>query len=206
MSGPPDLTRLLQRLASGQGLASDPGAASGEGPAPGQPGDAEALLDLVHAELHAMARARMAQERPGHTLQATALVSEAWLRLRGDGGGFVNRAHFFSAAATAMRRILIEHARATGRIKRGGRARQVPLAGVDLGQEARLEDVLAVDEAIVRLEARDGDLARLVRLRFYAGLSVHETAEAMERSERSVRRDWALARAFLARELGGGPA
>lgn len=179
-----DLTRLLHGAASGDAA------------------DAERLFETVHAELLALARARMAGERPGHTLAATALVSEVWLRLAGDVTPFENRAHFFTAAAQAMRRILIEHARARGRVKRGGGARRVPLAGVDLAVETDLEDVLAVDDAIAALERRDPDLARLVQLRFYAGLSVAETAAAMGISERSVRREWAVARAFLAQKLG----
>lgn len=179
-----DLTRLLAATAAGDAVAS------------------EALLDQVHGELVMLARCHMSNERPGHTLQATALVSEAWLRLAGDGAPFANRAHFFAAAAEAMRRILIEHARARGRVKRGGRARRVPLAGVDLAGEVQLDQVLAVDEAIERLEQRDPELAKLVRLRFYAGLDVRETASALDVSERTVRREWALARAFLAKELG----
>lgn len=183
MPGPDDLTRLLA------------------GAAAGDPASGEALLDAVHTELLALARSRMAGEKPGHTLQATALVSEVWLRLQHDGTPFENRAHFFTAAAEAMRRILIEHARARGRVKRGGRARRVPLAGVDLASESDPDEVLAVDEAIGRLAERDPDLAKLVRLRFYAGLDVAETALALGVSERTVRREWALARAFLAREL-----
>ncbi|RKY18448.1 MAG: RNA polymerase subunit sigma [Planctomycetota bacterium] len=179
-----DLTRLLAATAAGDAVAS------------------EALLDQVHGELVMLARCHMSNERPGHTLQATALVSEAWLRLAGDGAPFANRAHFVAAAAEAMRRILIEHARARGRVKRGGRARRVPLAGVDLAGEVQLDQVLAVDEAIERLEQRDPELAKLVRLRFYAGLDVRETASALDVSERTVRREWALARAFLAKELG----
>jgi RNA polymerase sigma factor (TIGR02999 family) len=184
MPGSPDLTRLLSDVASG-----DPAAQ-------------QDLLDQVHGELLVIARSHMSREKPGHTLQATALVSEAWLRLAGDGTPFANRAHFFTAAAEAMRRILIEHARARGRVKRGGRSRRVPLAGVDLAAETDLDEILAVDEAIARLEQRDEELARLVRLRFYAGLSVIETASVLEVSERTVRREWALARAFLAKELG----
>ena len=186
MTSSHDLTRLIQ------------------GASRGDEGQAAELFDTVHDELLRLARSRMAAERPGHTLQATALVSEVWLRLAGDAPvAFENRAHFFTAAAEAMRRILIEHARARGRVKRGGRAARVPLAGVDLADEVALDDVLAVDQAIEILSAKDPRLAEIVRLRFYAGLGTDETAAAMGLSPRTVRREWAVARAFLARELDG---
>lgn len=170
----------------------------------GGEGEAAALFDRVYGELHELAARRMAGERAGHTLQATALVSEVWLRLAGDAPvAFENRAHFFTAAAEAMRRILIEHARARGRVKRGGGARRVPLAGVDLADEVDVSSVLAVDQAIERLAERDPRLAELVRLRFYAGLGSEETAAALGLSARTVRREWAVARAFLAREVEG---
>ena len=172
------------------------------GAAEGDERDAEVLFERVHGELLDLARHRMVNERPGHTLQATALVSEVWLRLVGDAPvAWDSRGHFFSAAAEAMRRILIEHARARGRVKRGGQARRVPLAGIDLSEEVDLDRVLAIDEAINLLEGRDERLAQLVRLRFYAGLSVDETAAALGLSDRTVRREWAVARAFLAKEL-----
>ena len=185
------------------------------------PSSAE-LLPLVYDQLRRIAQQRLAQERPGHTLQATALVHEAYVRLAGAGAApheprvgddpssaspghlqsWDGRAHFFAAAAEAMRRILIEHARAKGRSKRGGGAARLPLSVVDLAEEADPEEILAVDEAIRRLEQRDGRLAQIVQLRFYAGLNHEETAAIVGASERTVRRDWELARALLLRELG----
>jgi RNA polymerase sigma factor (TIGR02999 family) len=147
----------------------------------------------------------MAAERPGHTLQPTALVHEAYLRLVGqvqitwDGRG-----HFYAAAADAMRRILIEHARKRGRQKRGGDWRRLTLDSVDLAQEpVPVEEIVSVDEAIRRLEERDERMARIVRLRFFAGLSVQEIAGTLRITDRTVRRDWALARAWLYRDLAG---
>jgi RNA polymerase sigma factor (TIGR02999 family) len=173
------------------------------------PAAADKLLPLVYDELRRMARARMAGERAGHTLQATALVHEAYLRLVGkhDDGrniAWANRAHFFHAAAEAMRRILIEHARAkAGPVRGGGRCR-IPLDVVDLATHADPIQILALDEAISRLEQKDPDAARVVRLRFYAGLSVEEVANAVGVSVRTVKRDWSFARAFLIRALDEG--
>ena len=178
--------------------------------ADGSPDAAAALLEAVYAELRRMASARMAGERREHTLQPTALVHEAYLRLAGDGAGggadaapagWDSRAHFFGAAAKAMQRILVEHARARGRAKRGGGARRLPLDVLDLAEASDLDTVLAVQQAVERLEARDPRLAEIVRLRFYAGLSEAEVSAALGLSERTVRRDWALARAWLLREL-----
>jgi len=171
-----------------------------------QEGDRQAtdeLLPLVYEELRQLADRFLAAEKRGATLQPTALVHEAYLRLVGsDQAGWENRAHFFGAAARAMQRILVEHARARGRDKRvGGRQRQ-PLSVVDLAVEPDLEQVLAVQSAVERLEAVDPRLAEIVRLRFYAGLGVEETAKALGLSERTVRRDWTMARAWLIRELG----
>ena len=173
---------------------------------------AEQLLPLVYAELRALARARMSHERKDHTLQATALVHEAYLRLVHDAEvGWDNRGHFFAAAAEAMRRILIEHARARGRAKRGGDEEGRPakklsltLGGVaDLAAQEDPELVFALDEAIQRLEAQDARVAQVVRLRFYAGLSVEEAAAALGVAPRTVKRDWAFARAWLFEALGG---
>ena len=167
---------------------------------------AEQLLPLVYDELRALARARMRHERGDHTLQATALVHEAYLRLVHDAGvGWDSRGHFFAAAAEAMRRILIEHARARGRVKRGGdeqgrSAKKVTLTlgGVaDLASQDDPDLVLALEEAIQRLDAHDSRMARVVRLRFYAGLSVEETAAALGVAPRTVKRDWTFARAWL---------
>jgi RNA polymerase sigma factor (TIGR02999 family) len=160
------------------------------------------LLPLVYNELRKLALNRMARERKDHTLQATALVHEAYMRLVGDRDmKWANRAHFFAAAAEAMRRILIEHARAQKGPRRGGGLKKWPLDIVDLATADDPEQILALDEAISRLEQHDADVARVVRLRFYAGLSVEEVAEAVGTSSRTVKRDWAYARAFLFRVL-----
>jgi RNA polymerase sigma factor (TIGR02999 family) len=169
----------------------------------GDPGAAAELLPLVYQELRQLAQARMAHERTEHTLQATALVHEAYLRLVGnDEIDWANRAHFFHAAAEAMRRILIEHARAKGGPQRGGGRKKLPLDVVDLAVEADPAQIMALDEAISRLEQDDADAARVVRLRFYAGLSVEEVAKTVGASPRTVKRDWAYARAFLIQALG----
>ncbi len=152
-----------------------------------------------------MARAQLRHERPDHSLQATALVHEAYLRLAGRGDPQWNdKAHFFHAAAEAMRRILIEHARSRARVKRGGGQKRVSLSGIDLAAEQDPEEVLALDDAIRRLEQQDPSVAEVVRLRFFAGLSVEETAQALGISERTVKREWAFARAWLFHALGGG--
>jgi len=171
----------------------------------GEPRAADELLPLVYDQLRAAAQKQMAGERPDHTLQATALVHEAYVRLVGPHDvPWENRAHFYVAAAEAMRRVLIEHARKRGRIKRGGGLRRVPLTGQELANEADLEEILSVDAAIRRLEERDERMARIVRLRFFAGLSAKETADVLGLSDRTVRREWTLARAWLHRELSGG--
>jgi RNA polymerase sigma factor (TIGR02999 family) len=163
---------------------------------------AEAILPLVYEELRRLAVQRMAGERADHTLQPTALVNEAYLRLAGDVNmRWSNRAYFFAAAAEAMRRILIEHARARQGPKRGGDRCKIPLNVVDLATNDDPEQIVMLDEAISRLEERDPDAARVVKLRFFAGLSVDEVARVMGVSSRSVKRDWALARAFLFKEL-----
>src|SRR4051812_33640304 len=171
----------------------------------GKPHAAEALLPLVYEQLRELARHRMTEERAGHTLQATALVHEAFLRLVGDRpAGWAGRAHIFHAAAEAMRRILIERARARGRVKRGGGAerQRVPLGVVDLATESDPGEILDLDEAICRLDQQSPDVAAVVRLRFYAGLTIEETAEALGTSPQSVKRDWAYARAWLFHQLG----
>jgi len=163
----------------------------------------EQLLPLVYEELLVIARQRLRDERAHHTLNATALVHEAYMRLVGDAAaGWENRAHFFGAAARAMRQVLIDYARKRGRAKRGGDQARIPLNVVDLAVEAPIEDVLAVDRAVEKLAAKDPRMAEVVQLRFYAGLSVEETAAALGMSERTVRREWSLARAWMMRELG----
>ena len=145
----------------------------------------------------------MAGERDGHTLQATALVHEVYLKLLGgDWAPWASRKQFFFAAAEAMRQILIDHARARAGPKRGGGRKRVPLNVLDLAAEDQVLEILAVDEAVSRLEKVSPDVAAVVRLRFYAGLSVEETAEALGISPRTVRREWTYARARLIRELG----
>ena len=165
------------------------------------------LLRLVYEQLRAIAQQRMADERAGHTLEATALVHEAYLRLVGDRPvAWANRAHFFYAAAEAMRRILIEHARARGRIKRGGgaeRARVDPGSVVDLAADTNPDTILSLDAALCRLEREDAELAAIVRLRFYAGLNVEDSAAALGTSPATVKRRWAFARAWLFERLSG---
>lgn len=171
---------------------------------PGEPpGQAGELLEQVYEQLRGLAQLRLSQERPGHTLQATALVHEVYLRLaRGNPGAFASRGQFFHAAAEAMRRILIEHARARGRQKRGGGAARLPLSNVlDLAQASDPSEILALDDAICRLEEQMPEAAAVVRLRFFAGLSVQETAEALGVSPRTVDREWTYARAWLFRQL-----
>lgn len=166
---------------------------------------ASELLPLVYDRLRAIARERMRQENVGHTLQATALVHEAYLRLVGDEAmSWSSRAGFYCAAAQAMRRILIDHARRRGRVKRGGGLNRQPLDAIDLAITDDADDVLALDAALNRLAERDARAARIVELRFYAGLSVEETAAALELSDRTVKREWSFARAWLFKELGAG--
>ena len=176
----------------------------------GEAGASEKLLPLVYEQLRSLARQRMAQERADHTLQATALVHEAYLRLVGPAPGALapwsGRGHFYKAAAEAMRRILIEHARARGRVKRGGGQGRVSLqalASVESAAGCDAEDLLALDHAFEELERQNPDAAAVVRLRFYAGLSVDETAAALNVSDRTVNREWNYARAWLFRALNG---
>lgn len=170
---------------------------------PERPAAAEELLPLVYDQLRAIAQQRMSQERRDHTLQATALVHEVYVRLVGDNApAFQSRAHFFRVAAEAMRRLLIDHARRRGADKRGGGARAVPLSVVDLAEDFDPAQVLAVDEALRVLESEDPRAAEIVRLRFYAGLSAPEVAEVLEVSERTVMREWAFARTRLFQLLG----
>jgi RNA polymerase sigma factor (TIGR02999 family) len=170
-------------------------------------GDAKAaadLLPLVYDQLRRIAQQRMASERADHSLQATALVHEAYLKLVGDEDSelrWANRAHFFAAAAEAMRRILVDHARGKGRIKRGGGRGRLSLTMADMGSEENLAEIVALDDALRRLGEQDERMARIVSLRFFAGLSVEETAHALEISPRTVKREWSLARAWLYREL-----
>ncbi len=178
------------------------------------------LTESVYAQLRAIAQHQLNQERAGHTLQATALVHEAFVRMNkgaareagvaaeaaGGGRGILGDRAFLWAAAEAMRRILIEHARARGALKRGGgRAREDWTRAIEnvasLAQDAEPEEIESLDGAILRLEKEDPRAAGVVRLRFFAGLSIEEVASVMELSSRTVKRDWEYARAWLARHL-----
>ena len=169
------------------------------------------MIEALYGELRELAHERMRRERSDATIRTTELVHEAYLRLGTPRkGGWANRAHFFASAAEAMRRILIERARARAREKRGGergRPRQrVPLtdlSAADLGVDYDPDEVLAVDSAIERLRSIDPRAANVVRLRFYGGLNVEETAEALGVAARTVKRDWTVARAWLHRQLSG---
>lgn len=185
-----DVTQILQRIESGDAAA------------------AKDLLPLVYDELRKLAAAKMIAERPDHTLHATALVHEAYVRLvdQDQAQQWDSRGHFFSAAAEAMRRILVESARAKQRRKRGGDARRA--AGVDLGQVAETtlslppDELLDLDEALGRLEQLEPDVARLVNLRLYAGLSNGEAARVLGIASTTARKRWRFARAWFAVELG----
>jgi len=167
---------------------------------------ASQLLPLVYEELRKLAAHKLGQKTPGQTLQPTALVHEAYLRLVGDehGAHWDNRGHFFAAAAEAMRRILVENARRKGRRKRGGglTRRDLDAAEQVTVPEVR-EDLLALDEALTKLTSADPQAAQLVQLRYFAGLSIPEAARALGVSSRTADRLWAFARAWLLRELGG---
>jgi RNA polymerase sigma factor (TIGR02999 family) len=168
----------------------------------GEPRAAEELLPLVYEELRRLAHLKMAQEKPGQTLQPTALVHEAWLRLtQAQACTWANRRHFFGAAAEAMRRILVERARAKGRQRRGGGCQRVNIEEVDIAAESDDETVLLVDEALEKLNRVDPIAAELIRLRFFVGLPNDQAAELLGLSDRTARRNWAYARAWLATEL-----
>ena len=168
----------------------------------GAPARADELLPLVYEELRKLAAARMAQESPGQTLQPTALVHEAWLRLVGDANPkFDGRAHFFAAAAEAMRRILIESARRKRALRHGGGQARVDIQEVKIAAAAREDELLAVHEALDKLATEDKGLAELVKLRFFVGLTNKEAAEILGISEPTVERRWAFARAWLHREI-----
>ncbi|MFN0133240.1 MAG: sigma-70 family RNA polymerase sigma factor [Phycisphaerales bacterium] len=179
-----DVTRLLDAINAGEAKASDQ------------------LLPLVYDALRRMAGSQMSREPAGHTLQPTALVHEAYLRLVGSGDvKWHGRGHFFAAAATAMRRILVERARRKMATKHGGGRKSVSLDEGSLAAEPEAVDMLALDEALDRLAARDERWAQIVMLRFFAGLSIEDTAAAMGLSMTTVKDEWAFARAWLHREL-----
>jgi len=181
-----DVTRILSQIESG-----DPAAA-------------EQLLPLVYEELRKLAAARLAQEKPGQTLQATALVHDAYIRLVDveKAQHWHSRGHFFAAAAEGMRRILVENARRHASLKRGGEANRVELNEHTLVCEEQTFDLLGLDEALCKLAEHDPEAGRLVELRFFAGLGHEEAAEAMGLSRRGADRLWVLARAWLFREMG----
>jgi RNA polymerase sigma factor (TIGR02999 family) len=176
----------------------------------GEPGARERLMSLVYDELRGIARAKLADEAPS-TLQATALVHEAYMRLLDDRVAWQGRGQFFAAAALAMRRILVDHARSRQALKRGGGRREDNASRTDAAIDEKLAplddagrvDLVKLDGALDTLAAMDPRLAEVVQLRFFAGLSVEQVAEAIGSSARTVKRDWSFAKAWLHRELGG---
>jgi RNA polymerase sigma factor (TIGR02999 family) len=187
-ASPPDVTQLLVAWGAGDQVAG------------------ERLLPAVYAELRRQAARAMRRESDDHTLQATALVHEAYLRLVDQRRVmWRNRAHFFGVAAQVMRRILVDHARGRHAAKRGGDLRQLTIGHADADATPAAEqgvDILALHDALERLAALDPDQARLVELRYFGGLSIEETAESLGVSPATVKREWAIARAWLRRELG----
>lgn len=180
-----EITRVLQAIEAGDAQA------------------AEELLPLVYRELRGLAAAKLRREKPGQTLQATALVHEAWLRLVGDEGmSWRDRGHFYSAASEAMRRVLVDHARRVGSEKRGGAAQRIALGAVESEVEIGAEDFAPVEEALVTLAREDERAAAVASLRFLSGLSVEETARALGASARTIHREWSFARARLRQLLG----
>jgi RNA polymerase sigma factor (TIGR02999 family) len=182
-----EVTQLLRRWSDGDRQALDE------------------LVPLIYSELHKLAKRHMAQQDAGHTLQTTAIIHEAYLKLgRGSDRSWENRAHFLGVAAKAMRHVLIDHARSQGTAKRGGEVRIEQLdEGVDAGV-ARADAMIALDDALVTLASQYPRQAEVVELRYYGGLSVEETAETLKLSPETVARDWRFARAFLRRELKQG--
>ena len=186
-AGRQELTQLLQAWSDGDKQAL------------------EKLVPHVQQELHRLAGFYMAGERPNHPLQTTALIHEAYIRLIGwDNVRWQNRAHFFGVAAQLMRKILVDAARAQRRTKRGGGAFQTTLDEACVYRQERTRDLLAVDEALTRLEQLDPRKGRIVELKFFGGLTEEEIAAVLEISDRTVRREWNLARAWLHNEISGG--
>jgi RNA polymerase sigma factor (TIGR02999 family) len=177
--GTGDLTRLLESVRSGR------------------EGAREQLYEAVYRELRSMAGAQLFRERAGHTLQATALVNEAYLRLAPADESWESRGHFFGSAARAMRRILVDHARRHRASKRGGEARRVTFADLAIAAEEPDLDLLALDEALDTLGKEEPRLAEVVQLRYFAGLGIAETAAVLGTSPATVKRDWTYARAWL---------
>lgn len=169
----------------------------------GSPNASEQLLPLVYQELRKLAAAKLSHEKPGQTIQATVLVHEAWMRLVGNDCDvqWKGRAHFFGAAARAMQRILVENARRKKSLKAGGDLQRVELSQIEAEAQGRNEDVLDVDEALGKLETTDPRKAELVRLRFFAGLTLEEAARALGISVSTADNDWAYAKAWLRVEM-----
>lgn len=167
----------------------------------GDPQAADQLLPLVYEELRKLAAARLAHEKPGQTLSATALVHEAYLRLVGS-QQWDSRGHFFAAAAEAMRRTLVESARRKARLKRGGGQVTRDLGEVEIAAPGKPDEVLAIDEALSKLQAQNAVAAQLVKLRYFAGFTLREAAEVLEVSPRKADQIWAYARAWLMAEIG----
>jgi RNA polymerase sigma-70 factor, ECF subfamily len=159
------------------------------------------LLPLVYDELRKLAASYLRGERAGHTLQPTALVHDAYVRLAGGEVSWENRAQLFTIAAQAMRHVLVDHARGRLREKRGGGAQRVTLDDARLGPSEPDEDLVALDDALSALEALDPQKSRIVELRYFAGLTIEETAETLSLSTATIKRDWTLARAWLRREV-----
>ena len=180
-----DLTQLLDRAADGDAAARD------------------ALFAEAYDELRKLARSSMRREAPGHTLQPTALVNEAYLRLLGPDVRWENRRHFFGAAAQAMRRVLVDRARRRDAEKRGGGLERVSLTQVDIGTEDAAVDVLALDALLGELEGVNPRLVRTIELRYFTGLDIEATAEVLGVAPATVKRDWAYARAWLLERLSG---
>ena len=173
----------------------------------GDPKAADELLPLVYGELRRLAAAKMAGEAPNQTLQPTALVHEAWVRLVGDGNPpFANRAHFFAAAAEAMRRILIDKARRKRAVRHGGDQQRVDLEDLQVAAPGDEDQLLAVNDALDKLAGTNALQAEVVKLRYFVGMTNVEAAEALGLSERTVKNYWSHARAWLFREIGGGRA
>ena len=173
----------------------------------GDPQALDKLMPLVYDELRRIASRYMKREHPGHTLQTTALVNEAYLRMVGQQNvDWQNRAHFYAVAASVMRHLLVDHARANGRVRRGGNPQQVTLDEAAVVSEQKGEELLALDEALTKLNEIDERKVKIVELRYFSGLSAVETADVLGVSEITVKREWLKAKAWLYRELSLGTA
>ena len=167
----------------------------------GDPKAAEDLLPFVYSELHRLARGYMRRERPDHTLQATALINEAYLRLAHEDADWKSREHFIGVAANVMRRVLVDYARAHKAEQRGGGLKRVEMQDDLAISPGRIDEIASLDDALKRLEIQNARQARIVELRYFGGLSVEEISSLLKMSPRSVKRDWALARVWLFRDL-----